>query len=726
MRHTRPLGRKLTAVLVACLFVCAVRPATAGQGFTVSLPVPPAKPPGGLSLFFDCTWAEGYGYVPMRVTINCAKPAGFDRQLQIEITNRAMGERMPISVTSDLVVPAGAASATKVIPFPRCSINSWLSLYVRADGVNVKELSFEDRLVSSTGIGQGMAPATLFVTSAPVDVSQLGFMIGATTINYGAGITGTTPPQPNTIGTAQIAPFTSLPVQGLFDDWINYSGLDVIFIPLSDLETLALGRPQVLKALRDWTMAGGNLCVYGCTYGIGDKWNGLPRLEELLACPVAADDGEGRLRGWTEPKPEIYNLAYQLPGGAVVVRDEADLAEGAKSPRRANKPKPPVEPTFVSKHLGLGLVVAMADLKPFPGSSIEWRWLFNSIGPDRSRWEPRHGLSMTDGNPRFDEFTIADVGLPPVRAYRVLITLFVVVIGPVNYWWLRRKGRLHLLLFTVPAAAIVVSLSLVAYAVIADGFDSYLRAFSYTKLDQQRDEAVSWARLSYYAGLAPSDGLMFARDTAVFPFERDAYYQTTIHPLRHLDWTPAQHLVRGWVPSRTPVQFLTVRPYACQRELRILETTEPVGCAVENRLETKIHHLMLRSAAGDLYYGHDVDAAARTALEALDTDEKAQQAVIEILGVRSKTAPAAAPTVSTPVSKLFFGNRARYWRSGNRYSTNRSSLLETGIRQAFSDVGSHLPQPRTYVAIVERPPDVTVGVDDLIERQSLHVIFGTW
>ena len=45
---------------------------------------------------------------------------------------------------------------------------------------------------------------------------------------------------------------------------------------------------------------------------------------------------------------------------------------------------------------------------------------------------------------------------------------------------------------------------------------------------------------------------------------------------------------------------------------------------------------------------------------------------------------------------------------------------------AFEEIGARLPDKSTYVAIVERPPDVEVGMDGLIERQSLHVIRGTW
>jgi hypothetical protein len=292
---------------------------------------------------------------------------------------------------------------------------------------------------------------------------------------------------------------------------------------------------------------------------------------------------------------------------------------------------------------------------------------------------------------------------------------------------LYRKGRLHLLLFTVPVAAIVVSLSLVAYAVIADGFDAYLRARSFTQLNQADDRAVTWARLSYYAGITPADGLLFTNQTALYPVFRDSSYTGSVQAERATEWTPQQRLVRGWVPARTPTQYTTVRPHTSQRELRIVETAEPPGCTVENRLGTKIRSLMLRSANGDLYYGHDIAPDARSNLENINDETKADARATEMIKRRAVMAPNAMSVTSTPASRLFFGPaRRQTLRSGNSYSVYGSSLLDTELAVAFEEIGARLPDKSTYIAIVERPPDVEVGMDGLIERQSLHVIRGTW
>jgi hypothetical protein len=331
---------------------------------------------------------------------------------------------------------------------------------------------------------------------------------------------------------------------------------------------------------------------------------------------------------------------------------------------------------------------------------------------------------VQNGTADFDDFLIADVGLPPFKSYRVLITLFVIAIGPVNYWLLRRRKRLHWLLFTVPAAAIVISLALVSYAVVGDGFQTYLRARSFTLLDQTRDEAVSSARLSYYAGMAPSGGLMLDRETAIYPLERDAVWYRRVPP-RYVAWTEKQELERGWLTARTPTQYSTVRPYPCQRELRVFESA--TGCAVENRLDTNIRHLMLRDSAGNTYTSADLAAGAKAVLKPLGSDAEAQEVIITMLNARNRAALSHPSMGSTPASTFLFGRSTTYRGSHNSgYSGPGASMLEENLDQAFNEIGSKLSRPRTYVAIVTRPPDVPIGVERVVESQSLHVIYGTW
>ena len=135
----------------------------------------------------------------------------------------------------------------------------------------------------------------------------------------------------------------------------------------------------------------------------------------------------------------------------------------------------------------------------------------------RLAWAMRHGNKPDEANVEFNNWLIPGVGVAPVGQFQFLISLFVLVIGPLNYWWLKRRKKLPMLLATVPAAAAVVTLLLLSFGVLADGLGVRVRARSLTMLDQTAGEAATWARLSYYAGINPRDGLALPRDTVVYP-----------------------------------------------------------------------------------------------------------------------------------------------------------------------------------------------------------------
>src|SRR5262249_22484834 len=175
---------------------------------------------------------------------------------------------------------------------------------------------------------------------------------------------------------------------------------------------------------------------------------------------------------------------------------------------------------FLTRARDLGMVVAIrADSanRNFTANHFSWSSVFNTIGSNRWNWRGGWGVSLYAQNGHFWDFLIPGVGLVPVVQFQVLITLFVIAIGPVNYYLFKRLGKLNLMVLTVPAGALAVTSGLLIYAVIADGFSVRARASSFTPIDQRSGQAECWTRLSYYAGLSPSGGLTFSQDTAVIP-----------------------------------------------------------------------------------------------------------------------------------------------------------------------------------------------------------------
>ena len=544
------------------------------------MPLPPKGMVNGLMLTLDCEWVEGRGYRPVTIDVTSGVASAADRTLEIELNAGMWPTHKYVTVATDLELPAGTLRASKVISVPQFATMQFVSLDVWEDGVHLDDLSFEDRALSTTGIGSwgwgaGEMPSILFVTPSQLDLSELSFLSPQNMYVPGDSRLAFT-------NALQVTCFAERKAAELVENWINYSSLDVIFISLADVESLGghpaeslasaarvdVGRRKSLRLRRERRLARAG--------GVGPA---------LQAFPPAPTKRASRIAVGTSRARELFRKELTTAAGAT--RQTTTLRRTATRTLHPNRSAASSRP---------GRLLRMAGGHAGPGRGHRWRgplsrerdlwqWVFNTIGPPRWKWRSRHGVALDDDNPGFDNFLIADIGLPPIRTYRVLITLFVVAIGPLNYWILRRYGRLHLLLFTVPAAALVASLATDRLRIrrrrprVAPS-----RAQLHVARSAAIDRGVSWSRLSYYTGFAPSAGLLFDGNTTVFPLEKAPDRNSFTGRRRQLDWTPEQHLARGWLASRTPTQYVTVRACPSRRELTVIASDDNQRYTVKNRL----------------------------------------------------------------------------------------------------------------------------------------------
>ena len=248
----------------------------------------------------------------------------------------------------------------------------------------------------------------------------------------------------------------------------------------------------------------------------------------------------------------------------------------------------------------LGLVCAFPE--QLPDSPIAWSAFLSSVG------EPRFFMGTAgmasrpiSGPTEFFNFMNPGIRGVPVYGFMVLITAFAILIGPVNYFYLRRKRLLWLLLVTVPATALVTSVLLVGYSVAAHGFSIRSRIRSLTVLDQKSHSAVTVARLALFAGLAPARGMQFSPETAVYPV-----FPPTAEPGAFtVDWTENQSLTSGWLLSRTRTQFLTIR-HAEQTDRVDVKPGQDGGLAIVNGLPWELEAVLVADASGRLLSAQNV------------------------------------------------------------------------------------------------------------------------
>ena len=699
----------------------------------------------GVRVKVDTRWLDGGGYRPVRVTVTPTRPVVADRTLTFWFSfDYAMSNsREDVQVVQDVELPANSGPVEVTIRIPQMVQWEWYTVDVMENGREIEKLAISSS-ISYQPYGGGWEdwhPNVLVVGDALPDTSNLGRVVivedGSYPYqSYDVSSDGDATAK-TTLPTAVSCSLADLPQR-----WLDYSNVDLFFIRLTQLQELSQTNPAVFDAIVGWTAAGGNLCVCG----VGQDWARTGELESLIGLPVSEKQSTKGAAppGWTAPNVSRFGKAVGGMGAEALGPFDpipTDLGQRNWSPYATRKssvkdkaqsaPKrtpPPEQPHFASRSHEMGLIVAVRPEDPFPGTPSEWAWVLNSIGANRFLWAKRHGATVIGVNPDFLDFLIPGVGLAPVAAFRVLITLFVLAIGPLNYFLLRRRRRLHWLVITIPVSAGVVTAALFAYAVLADGLYTRARVRSVTQIDQRNQRAACWSRISYYAGLAPSRGLTFSDDIVVIPLERIARGER--EPRRDLIWQGDQWLVSGWLRSRTPTQLLTVRSRASRFGLDIDDARAAEGeLSVRNGLGSEIHQLLVRTKDGE-YFGSS-DVAPDAANKAIPVDPvKVLEQLRPFFGKAQPGLPQGVDVSNASIygSRNSFRRMGYYYTRGDKTTTTKTGRLETTLatlQRSIPDKGSNGLAPGSYVAVVRKSPEVELGTE-ATEESSLHVVIGKW
>jgi hypothetical protein len=721
------------------------------------------KPKHGLRLTVDTRWVDANGYRPVRIEVATwpPGPTPADRSIRVVIEPRHWRAQRPtIRVSGRIEIPEGATRGKTILAIPQS--DQWGSLAVSTyeDGQLLTDLS------GSTGNSTRLyaesseaVPAILIVDSdAPtrdarerqLRQSAPGGLpgdqsVGAHRLPDVRRLVTLFPPS-NGYG----GPKPQFPADGQLDDlatlrmlegfpriellppselptrWIDYSCFDGAFISRADLERLAANQPSAWQALRDWVASGPTLCVYDME--LSDEQ--LAGLEALLGMAGSAratrDDASSSLWRTANPSRISEDIPALRPRHEQISSFEAGDEKTPPQPRSAAAPAKREPQPFLYRPFYRGRIVAMQTSEPLAAQTPEAVWLLNELGGHTWMWYQRHGMSLHRANDDYWNWLVPGIGRAPVGSFLILIAAFVVVIGPVNYFLLRRKRRLYLLLVTVPLGAALVTAALFAYALISDGLGVRVRVRSFTEIDQRAGRAVSWSRQSYYAGLAPSGGLTFPETAVVFPIEQyPVERQHGALAAQWLVWGDGQNLASGYINSRSTAQFLIVESGPSSRGVLV----EPeAGAAVwtTNQLEATIDRLVVKDPQGRLLGTTQLAPGRRGRLEAIDPAAARR----ELAQVLSANAPAYPPGYNPGFSGaagVGFGYY-RYWSDVDDdlpAPTQVTGTLERSL-QATLNADVRTWQPRTYVALTRTSPGVSLGYGAAREEASFHVVFGTW
>ena len=197
----------------------------------------------------------------------------------------------------------------------------------------------------------------------------------------------------------------------------------------------------------------------------------------------------------------------------------------------------------------------------------------------------------------------------PTRGIVVIMLAFIIVIGPVNIFFLSRRKRRTWMLWTIPLISLVTTLLVFAYSLLREGITPDTRIAGLTVLDQSAHHAATIGAEGFYCPLTPSGGLTFESATEATPLVAVGYGSGSA---REVDWTSSQHFTRGWISSRVPAHF-HVRKSEPRRE-RIQVVNENGKLKIVNSLGAPIKSIWFADADMKFYEAHNIAAGEKGGL----------------------------------------------------------------------------------------------------------------
>ena len=670
---------------------------------TVPQPLPGQRAAGfskksGLQLMVDASWVGENGYRPVRLTFTSSKPLAAECQGSIRFRGHAWGRTREgaLSVEKGFVLPLGSTSTSLTLFFPELQYWDSYTWDTWIDGEIDNELSMSQGSLQQAG--NEVKAAVLLLTS-----------------EYRGGLLLSQLP----IETGDVFDCVLQYYSEIADDRLLYSGVDVVAMYLPDLVLMQEFYPEKFKTLLRWIRLGGNLCVFQ----VDKVYSDLNKIDELLGAVDIRAENDAAISAGTWRQLELRDDAESAENQLLeLLSPQPPLGIDKLVPSQFSMQQPRAStsslPWFVVRGFGMGTVTAFRDIKASSRRSTNRRLRDLLLALERSQlanrfsYDQRLGNNPKTGNKQFYDWHIPDVGTAPVLEFQFLISLFVIVIGPLNYWLLKRSKQLPLLLVTVPMIAIGTTLFLFAYGFLADGVGVRVRVRSFTYLDQKAEEAACWARLSYYAGIAPSKGLHFPEDTEVYPITAHRYRRSSraASVVRELEWESEQHLKRGWLSSRTPTQYQTLTARSTAKHLEF--AFDGLERTVKNQLGTDVLFLGVKDHEGNWFLGEDIPIHGTKKLEASD-----QREIMSRLRLFSIENAPEFPQGFSKDRKAGTNAESDSYFSGN--------LMETRVRALFSPA-ANIWEKGSYVAITRTGLEVSLGLEEITETESYHVIQGSW
>jgi hypothetical protein len=182
---------------------------------------------------------------------------------------------------------------------------------------------------------------------------------------------------------------------------------------------------------------------------------------------------------------------------------------------------------------------------------------------------------------------------------------FLLIAGPVNYFYFQRKGRIRTLLVSLPLISIGFCLLITIFFIATQGFARRGGTFSISWFDETSNRGFASSRHCLFSGLYPLGGFKFGPQTLFAPCREPEDYS--------IDYSGGLHLKDGlFFPNRN-FHYFTLTPFQSKERL----IYDPKAKTIVNGFEKAMEHVVLEDD-GRYFSASRVASNEKAVLQPLD------------------------------------------------------------------------------------------------------------
>lgn len=524
----------------------------------------------------------------------------------------------------------------------------------------------------------------------------------------------------------------AMSLEALPSKWFGYEGLGLLVVTFDDMKLLAKKHPGKLLAIERWVAASGRLAVLNC----GDEFENVnealrllgddnaPRLGQRNCNYLQANLKEGELQSALEEASQQaqQNNGFYL-GGNQLMKDttnsayaKIDVASGTLNVAKGKAKD------FIAIDFEKGQVICVTDFasdwsQQRPKDIDGWG-PFGLFLKRISKNKVEHVLLNSD---TIRQFGFPEFAEPPRYLFEFSILAYLLAVGPVAFFVLKRKRKLNLMFILVPVISSIFCTGILAWAIFAEGFDTRVNQFTFTELNQQSGRQTTSAVSHVYSGMTPSP---YRLEGSTYGFVNLPYAARS----QRIHWGDGgEEISGGEIRARTNHQLFT----RCSNEstgklvFAFKGEGESATASVRNEFETKMVCLAFRSdecARNECWYCSQLEPGSVSEAERMKLTEVAKLIRAQVRDRGSRTVFAAGNKYA-PVSR-----NSTYNYYGSDIASSESSAMSNSLRKAWHLADIQLVglfrNENAYFALTEESTNHKTAISNAKMESEIHILQG--